>query len=175
MSEDKLREELLANQAFRRDLLKWKIILSGGALAIGLGFTSSTAPYAHLALCSVPLIVAYCDLLIRDADFRIAMKAFFLLNQTDDIFSQYEEFIESSPISRTKWWIFHNTAEIGSSTLLCGIVIAIGIYYGVFVDTDPRHSWIPLIASGLIGIIIVVWVHVSFMRKRNSMRDGFAE
>lgn len=171
MSESKLRDEILANQAFWRDLLKWKLILSGGAFAIGLGFTGSQTPYAHLALCSVPLIVTYCDLLIRDAEFRVAIKAFFLLNRTNDIFAEYERFIETPAIAGVRWYAFSHFAIYYLSLFMCLLVVAIGICFAAIAEFDSRWSSIPLILSGITGGIAVTIVDRIAKSKRRKMRS----
>jgi len=170
LSESKFRDEIQSDRAFWRDLLKWKMILSGGAFALGLGFTGSQAPYAHLALCSVPLVVTYCDLLIRDAELRIAIKAWFLLERTDDIFADYERFIETPAIAGVRWYAFSHFAIHYLSLFMCLLVVAIGICLPSVAETDLSLSSIPLILTGSLGAIAVTTVHKVARSKRRKMR-----
>ncbi|GAA5510076.1 hypothetical protein [Novipirellula caenicola] len=172
---DKLRDESMQYQAAKRDLLKWKLILTGTVSAFGLGFTQSTVPHAHLALCVVPLIAVYCDLLIRDYDLRIAIKGFFVVRYDVEGYAEYEQFINSSPISPLKWWLFSDVAISWTSLLLCVFVAAVGGGYGMVTPLHDSVSWVALPAMALIGAGLIVAVHVVFKRKHRAMHKAAKE
>jgi hypothetical protein len=77
MSEEKLRDELLAWQGGLRELHRWKLVAVGGLAALGLGLTNKSGEPQVLLLCLAPFIAAYCDALLRDYDLKIGLIAFF--------------------------------------------------------------------------------------------------
>jgi hypothetical protein len=101
--EEKLRDEVLAWQAGQRELHRWKLVAIGGVAALGLGLTSQQGKPQILVICLAPFNAAYCDALLRDHDFRIALIGFFLLRKTGP-FSEYEQFIETHPVGSSRWW-----------------------------------------------------------------------
>ncbi|WP_372719237.1 hypothetical protein [Novipirellula sp.] len=171
---DKLRDESMQYQAAKRDLLKWKLILTGTVTAFGLGFTQSTVPHAHLALCVVPLIALYCDLLIRDYDLRIAIKGFFVVHNAVDGYADYERFINSAPISPLKWWTFSDVAIFWMSLLHCVFVAAVGASYitANYITDNLDYDnllWLALPVTAIINAVFIIAVQVVFKQKHRAM------
>ncbi|MDM4015970.1 hypothetical protein U8335_03980 [Roseiconus lacunae] len=172
MSSAKLRDEALANQIFQRDLLKWKLILCGGAFAFGFGITGSNTPFAYLSLCAVPISAVYCDLLISDADMRIATKAYFLRDQNqaeDNILGDYEQFLESSEVAGTKWWVFREIAVVWSSVVMSLIVLVAGILGIVAPSVYSPMTSIPLCIMGFAGIVFSYLIRAKTRAIRDAM------
>jgi hypothetical protein len=63
--------EIIEAQKIRSDLLKWKIIVVAALGATGLGLSTQNLPYTDLALCCIPFVCAYIDLLCRHLSLRI--------------------------------------------------------------------------------------------------------
>ena len=101
-AEEKLRDEIVALQSSQRDLLKWKLILIGSVSAVGLGLPRYGDPNFKFVLCIIPFLAAYCDLLCRDYDIRIALIGFFLAKSGADVFSKYEEYIGSLRVQSSR-------------------------------------------------------------------------
>jgi hypothetical protein len=69
---EKLRDEILQAESTRSDLLKWKLGLVGAIGAAGLGFAGSAQlRHADLALCVLPPVAIYVDLLALHLTLRI--------------------------------------------------------------------------------------------------------
>ena len=172
MTDAKLRDEAIANQVFQRDLLKWKLVLCGGGFAFGFGFTGADTPFAYLSLCAVPISAVYCDLLISDADMRIATKAYFLRDKDDDsLLGDYERFIGSSKVSSTRWWEFRSIAVVWSSVIMSGLVAVVGIL-GFFLQpmfTVPAS--VILLVAGVAGIVVSFLIR----KKTHTIRDAMVE
>jgi hypothetical protein len=92
---EKLRDELIAAQEGRLDVVKWKLLSIGGigAVALGLGEGKSAEP-ALLAL--VPLLCVYVDLAYWNLSIRMNAIGQYLRQQKDGPFFGYETFATSN-------------------------------------------------------------------------------
>lgn len=65
-----LRTEIINAQQVRSDLLKWKLLLVAGLGGASLGFSGNQVSGAELALCVIPFVCVYVDLLCRHLNLR---------------------------------------------------------------------------------------------------------
>lgn len=162
---EKLRDEMRDLKVSIRDLLKWKVVLTGSVTAIGLGFTGPSTPNAYLAMSAAPLIAAYCDLLIRDYELRVAIQAAYLRSNGDSEYSKYETFLEEQNIKDTEWWILRRNAILLSSLIICTFIggIAASQFEAQSFTTSP---WSLPILTALVGAVAVILVQVRYADKR---------
>ncbi|MEO0790661.1 MAG: hypothetical protein AAFY36_18495, partial [Bacteroidota bacterium] len=156
---EKLMDEMRDLKVSIRDSLKWKVVLTGSVTAIGLGFTGPSTPNAYLAMSAAPLIAAYCDVLIRDYELRVAIQAAYLRNNGDSEHSKYETFLEEQNIKDTEWWILRRDAIMLSSLFVC---IFIGGFAAWQCDAQSftTSPWIVPILTALVGAVVVTLVQV---------------
>jgi hypothetical protein len=95
---ESLRQQIIADQRARYDLLKWKLIIASalGGVALGLSPGTHVVPSADLMLCLIPLASAYVDLTCTHLALRIQLIAAFI--RMDDLdpsglLRRYEDFI----------------------------------------------------------------------------------
>jgi len=146
----KLRDEVIGFQKAKAELLRWKLVAIGTASAAGLGLSEfkglGERPIILLSL--VPLLAAYCDVVSRDYDIRIALIGRFL-RVAGGPFSRYELSLAGQS------WRFNKAATRGSSIGACLFVLAVAL------SRLPECDWATLsalILSGLLGIVLVWWV-----------------
>ena len=165
---EKLRDEMRDLKVSIRDLLKWKVVLTGSVTAIGLGFTGPNTPNAYLAMSAAPLITAYCDVLIRDYELRVAIQAAYLRSNGDSEYSKYEAFLEKQNIKDTEWWILRRDAMLWSSLLIC---IFIGGFAALQCDAQSfiTSPWIFPISTALVGAVAVMSVQFRYAAKRQKI------
>lgn len=165
---DKLKDEMRDLKVSIRDLLKWKLILTGGVTAAGLGFTGSSTPNAYLAISAVPLIATYCDLLIRDYELRVAIQAAYLRLHGDNEYSKYEAFLEEQVIKDTGWWMLRRAAVLLSSLVIC---VSIGCVSALQWDSQSSINllWRLPIATAFVGFVAVIRIQVLYAAKRQSI------
>ncbi len=165
---EKLRDEMRDLKVSIRDLLKWKLVLTGGVTAVGLGFTGSSTPNAYLAIGAVPLITAYCDLLIRDYELRVAIQAAYLRSNGDSEYSKYEAFLEKQAIKDTEWWVLRRAAMLLSSLIIC---VSIGCVAAFQWDSQSSIGllWRLPIVTAFVGSIAVIRIQLLYAAKRQSI------
>ncbi|MEM9949814.1 MAG: hypothetical protein AAF810_27590 [Cyanobacteria bacterium P01_D01_bin.36] len=166
---EKLRDEIQALQISLRDLFKWKLVLTGTVTAIGLGLTGSAAPSAYLSLGAVPLIVTYCDLLMRDYELRIRTIALYLSIEEDSAYSRYENFLHLREITRIEWWIFGDMAIQLSSLIACILVLCVAAFHINFQAPFKESSWVLLVITSVVGIAMVSWIQQAYQRKSDEL------
>jgi hypothetical protein len=159
-SEDKLRDEIIAFQKARSDILLWKLIAMGGVGAAGLGLLSVTPSGKEAILGIIPFVAVYCDAVSHDYDLRIALIATFL-RRPGGPFSEYESFTASV---RSHWTLVGLSAHIGSSLLACILILLVGCHTPA---TDGNGATRPiLLASAAIGIFLLILVEIESTVKR---------
>jgi hypothetical protein len=121
----KLRDEVLAFHAAQRELMKWKLVGIGALGAIALGVPSPSTSAAGFVICLAPFLAAYCDLLCREYDLRVAISGAFLRSE-GDVFAKYERFVNSKEIGSTRWWLFRKVAAVGCSIVACILTAVVG-------------------------------------------------
>ena len=162
---EKLRDEMRDLKVSIRDLLKWKLVLTGSVTAAGLGFTGQSTPNAYLAISTTPLIAAYCDLLIRDYELRVAIQAAYLRSNGDSEYSKYEAFLEEQSIKDTEWWILRRDAMLLSSLATCIFVggVAASQWWS---QSSTTSLWSLPILTAFVGAVAVILVQVRYAAKR---------
>ena len=166
---EKLRDEIRDLKVAIRDILKWKLVLTGSVTATGLGLTSPSNPNAYLAVSAVPLIAAYCDLLIRDYELRVAIQAAYFRTNGDSGYSRYEIFLEEPVIRGTAWWTLRRNGMLLSSLLMCGFIACMGSF-----PQGSQHSSLGLfrmlpIATAFVGAIAVISIQILYAARRQSI------
>lgn len=169
MAAEKLRDEIKVLQVSIRDLFKWKLVLTGSVTALGLGFTGSSIPNAYLSIGAVPLIVAYCDLLIRDCDLRIGVIATYLRTEQDNDYGKYENFLHLDEIVKIKWWALSHTAIKLSSYAACIFVLSLAIFQARLKIPSEDFSWVVLVVTSVVGIFVVNWTQQTYDKKYDAL------
>lgn len=127
------KNEIVEAHNARNDLLKWKLILVAilAAVSLGIGETFSTEKsnpnqFVHLALCLIPLVCVYVDLLCKHLQIRIlVISKFFQKYKVDTSdqamlsFQEYEKFCEQV---RSVFY-FEDWAQTWSTYFFCSVVI----------------------------------------------------
>lgn len=176
---EKLRDEIMALHAAQRDLVRWKLIGVGVLASIALGLSSSAKPIG-MAICLVPFFVAYCDLLCREYDLRVAViSAFFRNNaqdQSEDVFVEYEQFIKSQDIGRLNLWIFGHASIVFSSSFACSLTLIVG---SIIISTeipsdysmcDVLNRLFPYITSAILGLVASIFIQREFNNKHDKLQ-----
>lgn len=169
MAAEKLRDEIKVLQVSVRDLFKWKLVLTGSVTALGLGFTGSAIPDAYLSIGAVPLIVAYCDLLIRDCDLRIAVIATYLRTEQDNEYGKYENFSHLDEIVKIRWWDLSHTAIKLSSCAACAFVLSLSVFQARLKIPSADFSWVILVVTSIVGIFVVNWTQRTYDKKYDAL------
>jgi hypothetical protein len=170
---EKLRDELMAWQAGQREMQRWKLIAMGGVGALGLGPLSTGGRPVTLVLCLIPFIAAYCDALFLDYDVRIALIGFFQ-NDHGGTFAQYESYVGSSPVERSRWWQLGGSASFWSSLVACGLTALVGVY-GLAVCGTTRQMWFESVAAmgaAATGAALAVGLRLAYYATRKRIREA---
>jgi hypothetical protein len=167
------KNEIVEASKGRTDLLKWKLILVAALGAIGLGISnpSSTAKpmlSLHLALCLIPLVCVYVDLLCKHLQMRIlVISEFFQFhedknnNDETSCFYSYERFCEQvRPVFNLEDW-----AQQWSTQFLSVLVMVAALILKL-----PRTDLLVLVFSGMCGIIFTLLIDKSYKDKRGRLR-----
>lgn len=166
------KNEIVEAENDRNDLLKWKLILVAvlSAVSLGIGAFSPQNPqpvsYTHLAVCLIPLVCAYVDLLCKHLQMRIlVISKFFQDHETGNTdifglevltFKKYEIFCTS----KRTLFSFEEWAQTGSTYVLCIMVIC-----STFLcKKNPNDVYI-IMASGVLGLILTGLIDYSFKQK----------
>lgn len=177
---ESFKTEIVEAENGRNELLKWKLIivaaLSAVSLSIGEAFRAQndkTHSYVHLAVCLIPLVCVYVDLLCKHLQMRIlVISRFFQDCQIDESstikseitsFKNYEKFCEQVRFvfSLEDW------AQTGSTYLICLLVIGTSFFkYGTV-------EFYIILFSGITGLAITLLIDYSYRRKKNRLnRQG---
>ena len=166
---EKLRDEMRDLKVAIRDLLKWKLVLTGSVTAIGLGLTGPSNPNAYLAVSAVPLIAAYCDLLIRDYELRVAIQAAYLRTNGDSEYSRYEIFLEEPVIRDTAWWTLRRNGMLLSSLIICAFIAFIGGLQQSFQHSSLSFFRMLPLATAFVGTVAVISMQILYAARRQSI------
>ena len=175
MSDETLREELLSWQAGQRELHRWKLIALGGVAALALGLTNEAGRPQLLVLCLVPFIAAYCDVLSRDYDLRIALIASYLFTRSG-VFADYERFIQHPAVTSSRWWHLGTSATMSSSLAACLLTVLAALLGR---SRDPEGTaWadlVPILVSAVLGALLVIWVQRAFVERFFAIKRAATE
>ncbi len=163
------KNEIVEAEKGRTDLLKWKLILVAALGAIGLGISNpnSTAKpmlSLHLALCLIPLVCVYVDLLCKHLQMRILVISEFFqhfeyTSNTDEAscFYLYEQFCgQVRQVFDLEDW-----AQQWSTQFLSVLVIVAALILNL-----PRTDLLVLVFSGVCGIIFTLLIDKVYENKR---------
>jgi len=164
---EKLRDEIIAAQNARIDLLKWKLIIVSALAAAGLGIgaTKDTTNFP-LVLCCIPIVCAYVDLLCQHLTLRMLVIGRFIRTQSAQSVTQdagkniisYEIFVDRAEVRPA--FVLESYALIYSSALLSVAVIIYGF---------TRPGWKPYLLSGLIGLALTAIVNLVYFRQSHAI------
>lgn len=168
------RTEIVEAEKGRTDLLKWKLILVSALGSIGLGISnpSSTAKpmlSLHFALCLIPLVCVYVDLLCKHLQMRILVISEFFRyseynNNADEAscFYLYENFCEKvRPVFGLEDW-----AQQWSTQFLSVIVIVAALILKL-----QKTDLLVLVFSGVCGIIFTLLIDMAYENKRKNLNN----
>lgn len=169
------RNEIVDAAKSRTDLLKWKLILVSALAAIGLGISnpiSNVKPLisTHLALCLIPIVCVYVDLLCKHLQIRIlAISEFFqsqeykLDTNTNDFlyFHLYEKFCNDV---RTEF-NFEDWAQQGATIFLSALIIT-----AAFILSLSGMHLLALVLSGVCGIVFTWLINKSYRNRCKRLR-----
>jgi hypothetical protein len=141
---DKLRDEIISFQNHRKQLVRWKLIGTGGLATFfiqGKGVQGANDILLILAL--IPLFIAYCDQAICSLEIRIAVIAAFFRKKGKDtcLFSNYEIFLSTDKkVKDSKWWEVISFNDLWSSMIIYVLIVIIGVHK-LYIDThDPNND-----------------------------------
>ncbi len=171
---EKLRTELVEAQKARTDFIKWKLLLVSGLGAAGLGFTkSSSLPYADLVLCCIPFVCAYTDLMCRHLSLRVVVIGEYISSMSveNSEFRYLTEYEKFSDKART---MNENGKRISAFGLEGKVYRASSLLLSVAVIIYSVITWklsaIPILFSGIIGIILTFWIERSYQVRIKGIR-----
>ncbi|RCJ17542.1 hypothetical protein A6S26_30845 [Nostoc sp. ATCC 43529] len=167
------KNEIVEAEKGRTDLLKWKLILVAALGAIGLGIsnpssTSKPMLSLHLALCLIPLVCVYVDLLCKHLQMRILVISEFFQyseykNNTDEYscLYLYERFCEQvrSVFNLEDW------AQQWSTQFLSVLVIVAALILKL-----QKTDLFVLVFSGICGIIFTLIIDKAYENKRKNLK-----
>ncbi|MEH2272709.1 MAG: hypothetical protein V7K68_30520 [Nostoc sp.] len=167
------KNEIIEAEKGRTDLLKWKLILVAALGAIGLGIsnpssTSKPMLSLHLALCLIPLVCVYVDLLCKHLQMRILVISEFFQNSEyrnnadeDSCFYLYERFCDQvrSVFNLEDW------AQQWSTQFLSVLVIVAALILKL-----QKTDLLVLVFSGMCGIIFTLVIDKAYENKRKSLK-----
>lgn len=167
------KNEIVEAEKGRTDLLKWKLILVATLGAIGLGIsnpssTSKPMLSLHLALCLIPLVCVYVDLLCKHLQMRILVISEFFQHSeyrknTDEgsCFYLYEGFCEQvrSVFNLEDWAQQLSTQFLSVLVIVAALILQLQI-------TDL----LVLVFSGMCGIIFTLVIDKAYKNKRKSLK-----
>ena len=123
-----------------------------------------------LALCLIPFIAAYSDLLIRDCDLRIRIIASFLKKETDSDYARYELYIATDPeIQGARWTRFSHLSIKEASYSICMLVFGIGVTNFIISNGCSVLVSVSLSASSLIGAVAIFKIHKDFKKIKSPL------
>lgn len=164
-----LRTEIIECQKSKVDLLKWKLILTAGLGAAGLGAAGRGLGQAGsgmpLLWALVPLVCAYVDIVCYHNDLRIMVIAQFL--RSDAQAGSFARAYEQSCQGRRHFFLLENFAMYWG-TLALSILVALGPWVMLWMpQVDNPERWAaastPLTMAGCVGLMASAGIrfHVS--------------
>ncbi len=151
--------EIIEAQKIRSDLLKWKIIVVAALGATGLGLSTRSLPYTDLALCCIPFVCAYLDLLCRHLSLRIRVISWLWeqggspqTNSTTDVEREYmqrhETFVQEA---RRRGILALEDVTVVVSSLVFSLALV--VLPSILGPSVLPHTGLVL-GSGILGIIL---------------------
>ena len=120
-----LRTEIVESQKVRSDLMKWKLIAVGALGAVGFGIGGTSQQFS-LALCLIPFVSVYVDMLCYHLNIRILVIGAFLKADSDtpDVLKRYEKFCENNRAIFTleNWALSMATIFVSIGIILTGFL-----------------------------------------------------
>ena len=167
------KTEIVEAEKGRTDLLKWKLILVAALGAIGLGIstpslTAKPMLSLHLALCLIPLVCVYVDLLCKHLQMRmLVISEFFQYseysNNADEAscFYSYERFCGKvrSVFSLEDWAQQWSTQFISVLVIVAALILKL-----------QKTDFLVLVFSGVCGIIFTLLIDKAYEDKRKHLR-----
>jgi hypothetical protein len=163
------KNEMLEAQKERDSLMRWKLILVSAIGAAALGFSQeSPLPNAEFALCLIPFVCVYVDILCRNLSIRTKLISLVLAQENDPLEKLYQAYKKPRGSS------LESFALRNSTILLSILVIPVGV---ISHSTNPSAlvatlvSWDSLLfyLSGLSGIVLSVIVE----RRYKAQKEAF--
>jgi hypothetical protein len=167
------KNEIIEAEKDRNDLLKWKLILVAVLSAVSMDIgafatkTSQSVSYARFAVCLIPLVCVYVDLLCKHLQIRILVISKFFQdfesNSSDNsvselfTFKDYERYCEHV----RSVFSFEDWAQTGSTYFLCLLVICSALLY-----IDNVRDFCIIVSSGIVGIILTGIIDFSSRKKK---------
>jgi hypothetical protein len=180
---ESLKQELLQSQKTRDDLMKWKLLLVSAIGSVALGF-SGQPKLAHpeLALCVIPFVCCYVDLLCRNLSIRTKLLSGFLsaelASSPQDSTARFEEFYQLFDAKRErKDGALEGLALVRSTWLLCFAVFFVGItnFFGSIWHWDNcmLKFWSSLFfwASGIGGWVSSYLVERKYKHQKKLIKE----
>lgn len=169
MNIEAFREEIIETQKARSDLLKWKLVITAALAAVGLGVTTSSSNKPSvdidLALCLIPFVCAYVDLLCYHLNLRMFVinKFFKRIKTTNKSQIQTNKSQVHDDLLRSIRLIhdYEETCEkvrfafeLESSTLKWSSIVLslLVIAYSYYANTRINAIWFLL--AGILGVIM---------------------
>jgi hypothetical protein len=165
-----LADEVIEAQKARSDLLKWKVVLVAALSAVGFGFASKTprAEYNDLALCCIPLVCAYVDMLCRHLSLRISVIGHYRKargaetdkGQDEGYYKGYEALVETCENKGV--FSLERFVVVASSVVFCALVACLP--YGLrYIGDTPRLPHGDIVAAGgLVGVALAFMVQMAY-------------
>src|SRR5450631_3789478 len=135
-----LREEIVASEQLRSDLVKWKLIIVSALGAAGLGFTEHSEhtgfSYAYLVLVLIPFVCFYVDLLCRHVSIRIMVIGTFIRLGFCGVETAYEGFVEKTR-KKLDVFLLEDWVLQGSTIVLSSLIMLGGLLFLVIPEMEP--------------------------------------
>ncbi len=165
-----LANEIIESQKVRSDLLKWKIISVATIASIGLGISSNHDKF-ELAICVIPFVMAYIDVLCTHINLRIYTISRWHKTNKESVsveakyMQEYEKFTEKArgagAYNLEGWTIQY-------SSFLVNLLLISVAFAGYKEDIFNYKYYI--LTSGFIGIIIAILIEI-YLRKTRAKID----
>lgn len=173
-----LSDQVVESHRARTDLLKWKIIAIAALGGSGLGLSGPRAPQADLALCCIPFVCAYIDLLCRQFALRAYVigqyrrgRATAMRNKTNGARSPEDDYLENyeryAYEARNKGaYSLENGTVFVASMLISAILIYASITFEF--DVLPHREAIKL--CGILGVFLAMLIEFYYRFIRRKIR-----
>ncbi len=175
------RIEIVEAQKGRTDLLKWKLILVAalGTLGLGInGFSKDAKPALSLdlALCLVPLVCVYVDLLCKHLQMRILVIGNFFQNHKKDKKDKKDKTLSSEELCIREYENFCQDVRSAFdledwaqewSTVFLSILIGMA---AILLEMPEMDSLV-LLLSGCLGIILTILIWFLYGRKQKEVQE----
>ena len=189
---DTYRQEILETQKLRSNLLQRKLILNAvlGGIGLGLigvrvypvaadqvGTSDLLSRHVYLILCLIPLVCVYLDLLCHDLNLRIFVIAKFLKNPRR-VINKKSNNQDNINLQLKDYWFYEKLCEeeteafalesfaLRTSSIAFSLLLII-LPFLIELDTqNPLLDDYCLTVSGLVGIILTMWVDLHANEKK---------